>query len=293
VKTLSKSPAPILIQKIHPMTVSQTLTLFATALALAAPCCAQNSTAPAQPAASAAPEFDVISIKPAKAGATGANSSFDNATYTAANETLGEIIQYDAYGITAPRILGIPPALEKARFDIEAKIDPVEYARMQALPGAQRTEQFQLQVRQLLAERFKLVVHTETRELPVYALVVAKGSPKLKAAQKPDSNSGRSRTGYLNGEGMTMEHLANSLTRTSSAELGRLVIDKTGLTGKYDLTLRWTPDTGNPPMLNGEPDTSAPSIFTAIQEQLGLKLESTKGPVSVLVIDHAELPTLN
>jgi uncharacterized protein (TIGR03435 family) len=237
--------------------------------------------------------FDVISIKPAKAGATGSNSRFDKATYTAGNETLEDIIQYDAYGISAPRILGIPPALAKARFDIEAKMDPADYAHMQSLPTDKRDEYFQQEIRQLLADRFKLVAHMDTRELPVYALVAAKGGPKLQPTKKPDSDSSHTRAGYLNGEGINMEHLANSLTRASSAELGRVVIDKTGLTGKYDLTLRWTPENGHAPLLNGEPDTSAPSLFTAIQEQLGLKLESTKASVSVLVIDHAELPTEN
>jgi uncharacterized protein (TIGR03435 family) len=279
------------------MAVCRTLTLLAaTTLFFAAPSPGQSPAPQPVPSAAAAqstPAFDVISIKPAKPGSTGSNSRFNNATYTAGNETLDEIMQYDAYGVSAPRILGIPPGLDKAHFDIEAKMDPDDYARMQALPSARRTEQFQQQVRQLLAERFKLVLHTETRELPVYALVVAKGGPKLQPTQKPDSDSSHSRTGYLNGEGMNMEHLANTLTRVSSAELGRIIIDKTGLTGKYDLTLKWTPENGHPSALNGEPDTSAPSIFTAIQEQLGLKLESTKASIPVLVIDHAELPAEN
>jgi uncharacterized protein (TIGR03435 family) len=276
------------------MAVFRTLTLFvAVSLTFVAPTCAQNPGVQSQPSVSAAPEFDVISIKPAKPGATGTDSDFDNATYTARNVTLSQIIQYNAYGIPAPRIIGIPTALDKPTFDIQAKMDPSDYARIQALSNDQRTEQLQQVIRKLLVERFKLVVHTETRELPVYALAVAKGGVKLQPAQKPDSDSTHSRTGQLTAEGITMERLANSLTRIPSTELGRIVIDKTGLTGKYDFTLKWTPETGRPPMLNGEPDTSAPSIFTAIQEQLGLKLESTKAPVSVLVIDHAELPAEN
>jgi len=100
-------------------------------------------------------------------------------------------------------------------------------------------------------------------------------------------------TGRFEAEGVTTKDLAQSLTRTLAGELGRVVVDKTGLTGRYDLTLKWTPDTGPPPMLNGEPDTSAPNIVTAIQEQLGLKLESTKAPVEVLVVDQAEMPSDN
>lgn len=276
------------------MVVARTLIFFvAASVIFAAPTGAQTPAPQPLPSLSAASTFDVISIKAAKPGATGSHSHFNNALYTAGNVTLSEIIQFNAYGVPASRIIGIPPELDKVAFDIQAKVDPSEFARIQALPDNQRTEQSQQLIRQLLADRFKLVLHTETRELPVYALVVTKGSSKLQPAKDPDRDSTSSSTGQLKAEGANMARLANSLTRISSAELGRIVIDKTGLTGKYDFTLKWTPDSGSPPMVNGEPDTSAPSIFTAIQEQLGLKLESTKAPVSVLVIDHAELPTEN
>jgi uncharacterized protein (TIGR03435 family) len=264
--------------------------LVAASLISAAPIGAQH---PALQPRTSPPEFDVISIKSAKPGANGTDSDFDKAMYTASNVTLSKIMQYDAYGIPAPRIIGIPPALEKAAFDIQAKLDPDVYARIMSLDHDQRSDQIQQLMRQLLVDRFKLVLHTETRVLPVYALVLVKGGPKLQTAAKPDSQGTSSRNGQLKAEGVTMVDLANSLTRTPSTELGRVVIDKTGLTGRFDLTLRWTPDTSRPPMLNGEPDTSAPSIFTAIQEQLGLRLESTKAPVSVLVVDHAELPSLD
>jgi len=277
------------------MAIRRNLILFiATSLAFAALAHAQKTEAHTDSTtaiAQAAPAFDVISIKPAKAGAIGTDTDFSNGTFTARNVTLGKIIQYEAYGIPAPRILGIPPALDKVAFDIQAKVDPAEFEREEALPHDQQAELAQQIVRRLLADRFKLVVHTETRELPVYALVVTKSGSKLQPSQKPDSDSTRSRTGYLKAEGITMDRLANSLTGIPSAGLGRAVIDKTGLTGKFDLTLKWTPDTGSPPLINGMPDTSAPSIFTAIQEQLGLKLESTRAAVPVLVVDHAELPT--
>jgi uncharacterized protein (TIGR03435 family) len=98
------------------------------------------------------------------------------------------------------------------------------------------------------------------------------------------------RKGYLEAQDVTTGDLVNSLTRVLSNELGRIVVDKTNLTGTYDLILNWTPEISSPV---GEPDTSAPSIFTAVQEQLGLKLESVKGPVSVLIVDHAEMPSSN
>ncbi|MGA1983077.1 MAG: TIGR03435 family protein [Acidobacteriaceae bacterium] len=254
----------------------------------------QSAAAPSAPAATP-PAFDVVSIKPSKPGASGSNSNFSNETYIASNVTLKEIIQYDAYEIPGPQILGIPPALERVTFDVQAKIDPAVYAQMKAQGGEQRYLQFQQMVQQLLADRFKLAVHTETRELPIYALTIAKNGPRLQPAKDPDGGTSFSsgRAGQLTAKGTTADQLAQKLTRSVSGELGRIVIDKTGLTGRYDLTLKWTPDLGAPPTLNGEPDTSAPSIFTAIQEQLGLKLEPAKGPVHVLVIDHAEMPTGN
>lgn len=255
-----------------------------------------TSTTPTVPAAAAeSPAFDVVSIRPSKPGASGSNSNFSNETYTATNVTLKEIIQYDAYEIPGPQILGIPSSLEGVAFDIQAKIDPAIYAQMKTQGNQQHYQQFQPMVQRLLADRFKLAVHTETRELPVYALTIAKNGQKLQPAKDPDAgtNFTSGRGGQLTAKGASAEQLAQKLTRSVSDELGRIVIDKTGLTGRYDLTLKWTPALGTPPTLNGEPDTSAPSIFTAIREQLGLKLEPTKGPVHVLVIHHAERPSEN
>ena len=130
-------------------------------------------------------------------------------------------MQYDAYEIPGPQILNIPAALATATFDIEAKIDPDVYARMKALPPRQSSLQFLLLVQQLLADRFKLAVHTETRKLPAYALVVAKGGPRLKAAKDPDAGMHRhGRNGQIAAEGVTMQDFANSLTRILQRELG-------------------------------------------------------------------------
>jgi len=249
----------------------------------------------ARPAPAAPPTFDVVSIKVSKPGASGSNSDFSNEAYHATNVTLKEIIQYDAYEIPGPQILGIPPALEKVTFDIQAKIDPAVYAEMKTQGKEQFYQHFQQMVQQLLADRFKLAVHTETRELPVYALTIGKNGPKLQPAKDPDAGTSFSsgKRGQLTAKGTSAEQLAQKLSRSVSDELGRIVIDNTGLNGRYDLTLKWTPDLGTAPTINGEPDTSAPSIFTAIQEQVGLKLEPTKGPVHVLVIDHAEMPSEN
>jgi uncharacterized protein (TIGR03435 family) len=239
--------------------------------------------------------FGVISIKPAKPGAVGSGSYSRGDVYTATNVTLKAILEHDAYDMPGTQIVGIPPTLASPAFDIEAKMDPAAYAQMKTLTRDQRSLKLAQMVQQLLADQFKLVTHTETRQLPVYALVVAnpKTGPKLQPAKDlGNSNSSISLSnGQIKAEGITLEELAQRLTRSLSDDLGRLVINQTGLTSKYDLTLKWTRAMAIP----AATDTSdaPPDIFTAIQEQLGLKLESTKAPVPVLVVDHAELPAEN
>jgi uncharacterized protein (TIGR03435 family) len=143
-------------------------------------------------------------------------------------------------------------------------------------------------VRALLAERFKLVCHMETRELPIYALVIAKGGPNLTPSKSNGLRTGGS-YGMLTGEGLTVDGLARELAKI----VGRVVVDKTEIEGRFDVTLRWTLDEG-PARLNGVPISDPPpALFTAIQEQLGLKLEPQKGPVQVVIVDHVEMPTGN
>jgi uncharacterized protein (TIGR03435 family) len=155
-------------------------------------------------------------------------------------------------------------------------------------------------LRQILAERFGLVAHRETRELPVYALSVAKGGPKLKESVIDPSVSANARRGggvrmsmgMIAAHECTIPYFLSMLSR----QLGRSIIDRTGLAGNYDFTLRWSPDNGATTSSNDSAGTQAdalPSIFSAVQEQLGLKLESTKAPASVLVIDHLERPSQN
>jgi uncharacterized protein (TIGR03435 family) len=275
------------------MHLRRTLTLLAAAsLALATTTRAQSSTTPS-PTAVTTPAFDVVSIKPAKPGAHGSGSYTRGDVYTATNATLKEILEYDAYDLHGSQILGIPPTLASPAFDIEAKMDPAVYAQMKTLSRDQRSLKFSEMIQQLLADQFKLVAHTETRQLPVYALVVAnpKTGPKIQPAK--DLNRSISlNNGQIKAEGITLEDLAQKLTRSLSDVLGRVVIDQTGLTGRYDLTLKWTSDMTTSTTPNSEPD-APPDIFTAIQEQLGLKLESTKAPVPVLVIDHVEMPSEN
>jgi uncharacterized protein (TIGR03435 family) len=147
----------------------------------------------------------------------------------------------------------------------------------------------------LLAERFKLSLHTEIKQEPVYELTITNGGPKLKEVfgemKSPGVRLGRAQ---LTGTGVPMSTIARSL----SQRLGRSVIDKTELTGRYDFDLTYTPDvveTSAPGTAGPDtpPDPNGPRIFTAVQEQLGLRLQSAKGPVEVLVIDHVEKPDAN
>lgn len=249
----------------------------------------------APPSATAPPTFEVASVKPNKSGSTGSHSGFSNDRFLATNVSLGSLIQYTAYDVSASRIVGGPSWLNSEMFDIDAKIDGPTLEHLKTFDRVQaRLEKHEI-VQRMLADRFKLSVHWETRELPVYALVVAKNGPRLTATKQPDKGIDADwSNGTITAKQVSIQDLAETLTQVLSRELGRVVIDRSGLTGRYDFTLKWTPDDGAAaPASDGAqaPVDTGPSVFTAIQEQLGLKLESTKGPVKVLVIDHAEIPS--
>jgi uncharacterized protein (TIGR03435 family) len=187
------------------------------------------------------------------------------------------------------RISGGPGWIRAAKFDVDAKSDPAIDSQLKALDSAPAREMKQHMLQVLLADRFALKVHQETRELPIYALVVAKGGPRFQASTI-NGTTIRNGNAYITvtGSDHTVALLAEQLSQT----LGRVVVDKTGLDGRYELTLKWSTDE----TAAGPGATSAdagPSIFTAIQEQLGLKLESGKGRVPILVVDHLEKPSEN
>lgn len=224
-----------------------------------------------------------------------------------------------AYGVKNFQISG-PGWLDTERYDVTAKIPPNT-----------SKEQFGLMLQNLIGERFKLTLHHETKDLPLYELVVAKGGPKLKPwvedpnappPPEPAGPPGPPPTGkdgkpivppgatmimITNGrmQMMTKKQSLQRLADMLSNQLGRPVIDKTGLTGDYDYTLEFSPEGlgGGPlggilppppppgagaPAGGNLPDQESPSLLTAVQEQLGLKLEAKKGPLDLLVIDHAE-----
>jgi uncharacterized protein (TIGR03435 family) len=264
------------------------LLITATTFAIAIPC-----TRAATQSAAAPPTFDIASIHINNTETDGRHHIVNDpgeSHFRTVNLPLRDLIQF-AYGLPDSQILGGPAWIKSIMFDIDAKSDPLVDAQLHALSSEQARHQKQSMVQALLADRFQLKEHQETRQLPVYALVVAKGGPKFNPSEINGTtiDIGRTRL-HVAGSDDTISILARTLART----LDRVVLNQTGLSGRYDLSMQWTPDDAPTTMLNGAPDPSAPpGIFTAIQEQLGLKLESTRGPVSVLVIDSVDMPTAN
>ena len=261
----------------------------------------------AQPSSAERPTFEAASIKPAKPGAMGSFiRNQPGGRFSANNMTVKNLLTI-AYDVQPFQIVGGPGWLDSERYDVEAKAEESSDGDAAAKPPSDMRKQMdaqRLRLQSLLAERCKLTMHRETRQLPVYAMVIAKGGPKLK--ESPVNTTGKPNMqmrmgfGQLNGVDTPLSILAETLSR----QLGRVVLDKTGLTGNYDFNLQWTPDAGQmaamgpppgaPPGMAPPPsDPNGPSVFTAIQEQLGLKLESQKGPVDVWVIDSVEKPSEN
>ena len=238
------------------------------------------------------PSFEVASVRPNKSGAVNTNFGIQGDTFTGTNATLRELIRL-AHSARDIVVAKGQEWIESERFDIVAK------ARAQLRPARVPDE-----LKQLLADRFALKVHNESREVPIYALTVARADgtvgPALRAVAvdrcKPliDDSMERSRKGQpplqpvpgqklqcgmhvnqgmIQGASISLSPLVNRL----SSVVGRHVVDRTGLTGNFDFDLTWAPE--------ATPDSAGPSIFTALQEQLGLKLESARGPIDVLVID--------
>lgn len=254
------------------------------------------------------PAFEVASVKPNHSGDVRTGGQLAGTRFSMINETLWRVIG-EAYGNpqALPRylIVGGPTWMDTDRFDVEA---------VAAAPLDRR--QADLMLRTLLADRFKLATHREKRDMPVLALRLARRDgalgPQLKRASV-DCATGQSPPPSTTGAPCVMQFgfgrsSANGLTTNELATValsrlaGRPVVDQTGLTGAFEWTLTWTPDNlpqrapGTPPdqplTVNGvSVDPNGPSLFTAVQEQLGLTLESTRAPVDVVVVDHVERPS--
>jgi len=249
--------------------------------------------------------FEVATIKPSDLNKPGASLMMSNDKFETQSQTLKAIIKF-AYNLNfgaEQQISGGPAWVGSAKFDITAKEDAETVTALNKLPKEDRVDKFRVMVQALLAERFKLKVHHETRELPVYAMTVAKGglkmTPVTNDAVGPDgaprrgSGIQRAGAGQMKGMNTTPDLLANVLG--SQPEIGgRMVLDKTGLTGKYDFMLKWTPDSGMGAAGDaGATEAAGPGLFTALQEQLGLRLDPTKGMVDTIVIDAAEMTSEN
>jgi bla regulator protein blaR1 len=264
------------------------------------------------------PKYEVSTVKPAS-GEEGRSLLHLTPDGTSIQGVPVHMLLRFAFGVEPDRIIGSPAWTTSNRYDIEAKVAPEDAPKLEKLTVEER----RAMLLPLLAERFNLKYHHETRELPMYLLVVAKGGPKLAESKEPptrpspnEAGPGRVPTGPLSlhgsmrmmpgrieSEGSTLDMLTHAL----SGPLGHTVVDKTGLTGKYDYTLQWALDDAAMPMPGGPGggpagaagheanvvEAGGPSLLTAIEEQLGLKVESTKGQVDVIVIDHLDLPSAN
>lgn len=255
------------------------------------------------------PAFEVATVRENTSAETRSRIEvLPSGQFNAINMTLRQIVSivYPTDGGRfrhADQLVGGPGWFDSARFDIIAKTDARggdsnKPGFTASAADREAVERVRLMMRGLLAERFKLRVHQEIRQLPIYELVVLKRTgelgPDIKRAAadcieewkkqgKPDARnlacgSIQGRAGRMTGHAVEIGPLVRDLYEWT----GRPVVDRTGLTGRFDFTLNWSPE--------GTTDTDAPSIFTALQEQLGLKLQPARGPVDVLVVDSAERP---
>jgi uncharacterized protein (TIGR03435 family) len=228
------------------------------------------------PIAARSQAFEVASIKPNHSGSGSSGDNTAHGRLTVTNDSLKDLMQL-AFGVKDFQIEGGPGWIATERYDIVATTGKA---------GDLTEAELRPMLQALLADRFALKFHRETKQITVYSLVVAKNGPKLTEHMGGGDNSNSNTSGGAEKRTMTvtngnMTRLARNLER----QVGRIVTDNTGLTGAYDYKLEWAPDQS--------PDTSLPSLFTALQEQLGLRLDSGKGPAEIIVIDSVEKASEN
>lgn len=239
--------------------------------------------------ADADPTFDVATIKPSKPEQQGRAITIQGRQFITINTSLSSLIAF-AYDLHPKQLVSAPEWVENDKYDITALPD---------IAGQPNIKQLKSMVKKLLKDRFKLAFHQEKKELSVYALTVGKTGPNLtKSDGDPNGlpGLGMRALGALTVRNATLENFVHLL---QSTVLDRPVVDQTGLAGRFDFTLNWTPDEsqfGGLGVKIPTPSDAAnapPGLFTAIPEQLGLKLDATKAPVDVIVIDHVEKASEN
>jgi len=232
-------------------------------------------------AADAHPSFEVATINPANPNrTTGGGFTIGGHRILIESQTVNDLISI-AYAVHQKQIADGPAWLATEKFDIDGQADQ---------PGVANLHQIQEMLQKLLAARFDLKLHRDKRDLSIYAIKLAKGGPKM--TRSADTAYGLpSQSGHGQGSQQQRKFANNTMSDFAlgmQAYMDRPVVDETGLPGRYDFTLRWTPYNSQ----TNEPN-AAPDIFTAIQEELGLKLEATKGPADVLIVDHVARPSPN
>jgi uncharacterized protein (TIGR03435 family) len=240
-------------------------------------------------AADANPSFEVATIKPSDPNRPGRLFRVQPVHFSTINTTLNDLIGF-SYGLHARQVTGAPDWVGTEKYDLDGKPDG---------EGQPNEAQWKTMIQKLLADRFQLKFHHETKELSVYALVVAKGGPKTTKSDGDPSGPPSLMFRGLGNLPVRNATMADFVSVMQRAVLDRPVVDQTRLEGRYNFALNWTPDEtqfaslgGVPPGIGDKPD-APPDLFTAIQQQVGLKLEATKAQVDVMVIDKVEKPSAN
>jgi uncharacterized protein (TIGR03435 family) len=242
-------------------------------------------------AADAHPSFEVATIKPSKPDDQRKAFLVQGRRFKIINQPLTAILSF-SYDVQAKQIIGLPPWADTDKYDIDAEPDG---------EGAPSGKQWKAMLQKLVTERFKLTFHQDKRELSVYVLSVAKGGPKLtKSEGDPNGLPGLFFRGKLGDLGVRNANMGDFTGLMQQAVLDRPVLDQTEITGRYDFTLVWTPDDSQfagmgakIPPAPADDGKAPPNLYTAIQEQIGLKLDATKAPADVMVVDHVEKPSEN
>ena len=243
------------------------------------------------------PVFDVVSIRQHRSVDVDVSFQTPEDGVSMSNIPM-KMLLHEAFGMENDRIFGAPDWVKTTRYDIEAKVAAPDIPALEKLT----TEQRRLMICELLQDRFGLKFHHEQKEIPVYALVIAKGGSKLKQSSGLDDHGNKVPSSMHFYGNATLESRGTALSfllDLLSHELNRSVLDMTGLTGNFDYTLQWTPE-DNAASMGLEPkdhrprsNQEGPTLFTALNEQLGLKLEARKMPGDVIIVDNLDQPSAN